>query len=117
MKTTSKNTQNRLSAFVSRQWAQKAINSSCQPVRLAFLVALTLGMVVANHSLANAAILEVNGSAPHLCASTNGGSNAAGTAVIAYSCSGAFWQQWEYSSASAQLIALARRAVRPCASM
>jgi hypothetical protein len=101
VKMTSNTTQNWLSAFVSfvsRHRTQKARNSHGQPAHFPFLVVLTLGMVAANHSLANAAQLEVNGSAPHLCASTSGGLAAAGTPVIAFSCSGAFWQQWQYSN-------------------
>jgi ricin-type beta-trefoil lectin protein len=45
---------------------------------------------------ANAAILQINAAAPYVCAAVQGGNTTPGTAVIAYSCSGAPNDQWNY---------------------
>jgi hypothetical protein len=55
-----------------------------------------LGLLGASLSPANAAQLQVDGNAPYLCAAVQGAKIANGTAVIAYSCSGAPDDQWNY---------------------
>jgi Ricin-type beta-trefoil lectin domain len=41
--------------------------------------------------------LELNTSAPHLCAAVQGSKTASGTPVIAYSCSGGFNDEWNFN--------------------
>jgi Ricin-type beta-trefoil lectin domain len=56
-----------------------------------------LGILAASFGPANAAMLQLNANAPYLCVAVNGGDTANGTPVIAYSCSGWFDEQWNYT--------------------
>jgi len=55
-------------------------------------ICFLLTAVVPTH----AAQIQLNSNAPYLCVAVNGGSTAPGTAIISYSCSGSFGQQWNY---------------------
>jgi Ricin-type beta-trefoil lectin domain len=55
-----------------------------------------LGILAANVRPANAAQIQLNANAPSLCAVVQGSNTAAGTAVIAYSCSGGPNDRWNY---------------------
>jgi hypothetical protein len=55
-----------------------------------------LAMLAAGVSPANATVLQINSNAPFVCAAVEGGQTANGTPVLAYSCSVAFDQQWNY---------------------
>ncbi|MBV9301146.1 MAG: ricin-type beta-trefoil lectin domain protein [Acidobacteriaceae bacterium] len=55
-----------------------------------------LGMLAAGVSSMNAAVLQINSSAPFVCAAVEGGKTDNGTPVLAYSCSVAFSQDWNY---------------------
>jgi len=94
MNTTS--TQNRLSAFVSKLGIPTAVNSHHQPARLALLVALTLGAVVASRIPANAAVIQTESGLPILCVNVFGDETANETKVIAYYCSADFNNQWNW---------------------
>jgi hypothetical protein len=54
------------------------------------------GLLAASLAPANAAQIELNANAPHLCVAVSGGSTAPGTPVVAYSCSGAPNYRWNY---------------------
>jgi hypothetical protein len=55
-----------------------------------------LGMLAASLGPANAAQLQASSNAPYLCAAVNAAETANGTPVLAYDCSGAFDDQWNY---------------------
>jgi hypothetical protein len=55
-----------------------------------------LGMLAAGVSPANATVLQIEANAPFVCAAVEGGDTANGSPVLAYSCSVAFDQQWNY---------------------
>jgi Ricin-type beta-trefoil lectin domain len=57
---------------------------------------LTLLLLTASARPARALALQVNSNAPYVCVAVEGGSTTNGTPVIAYSCSGAFDQEWNY---------------------
>lgn len=59
-------------------------------------VLLTLLLLAASTGRARALDLQLNTNAPYICAAVEGNSTANGTPVIAYSCSGAFDQSWNY---------------------
>lgn len=59
-------------------------------------VMLTLLLLAVSARPAGALDLQVNSGAPYVCAAVEGGSTANKTPVIAYSCSGAFDQSWNY---------------------
>ena len=59
-------------------------------------VVLTVLVLAASAGRARALDLQLNTNAPYKCAAVEGGSTANGTPVIAYSCSGAFDQNWNY---------------------
>ncbi|MGA3077714.1 MAG: hypothetical protein ABSG56_29040 [Bryobacteraceae bacterium] len=66
-----------------------------------------LGMLAASMGPANAAQIQLNTGAPYLCAVVEGGNTAAGTPVIAYSCSGGPEDQWEFVNGQFQGIGTA----------
>jgi hypothetical protein len=65
----------------------------CRPLAI---IGLTFAWIVACVGPAQALQLQVNGNAPYLCAAVQGSSTTNGTAVIAYSCSGGFNDQWNF---------------------
>jgi hypothetical protein len=59
-------------------------------------VVLILLLLAVSAGPAQALDLQINSTAPYICAAVEGGSITNGTPVIAYSCSGAFDQEWNY---------------------
>jgi hypothetical protein len=96
MNTISNNTQNRLSVCVSKHGTPKTVNFHPQPVRLALLVALTLGMLAASRIPADAAVIQASSGLPILCVNVFDDNPANETKVIAYPCSADFNNQWDW---------------------
>ena len=82
--------------FIIKRRRRNGANVRANHVRRVFETLALLGTLAAGLGPAKAAVLQINSSAPYVCAAVEGGETANGTPVLAYSCSGAPDQQWNY---------------------